>query len=234
MNSTRRLAVAAGLLFLVADVAGGLFFAFAGGLGTGQAYVDAVPAHQTELGLGALCIFLMGAAGTGIVVAFYPVLRLRHEAVAIGAVVFRVSGEVIAFLLAGLTLATISVANAAAGASDSIPYVLATNVLVDARDQFSLVGSVAFGIAALLYCSVFFESRLLPRWLSAWGVLGAVVWLAGAAWAFVSHNVDGGLAMAPLGLNEIVMAVWLIARGFSAPEPARMPVPDLAVAWGVR
>ena len=230
MNSTRRFAVAAGLLFLVADVAGGLFFAFSGGLGTGQAYVEAVPSHQAELGLGALCIFIMGAAGTGIVVAFYPVLRARNEALAIGALVFRVAGEVIAFLLAALTLSTITVANAATGASDSTPYVLATTILVDARDQASLVGSAAFGIAALLYCSVFFESRLLPRWLSAWGVLGAVVWLAGTAWAFVSHNVDGGLAMGPLAINEIVMAVWLIARGFSIPLPARATVPAFAAA----
>jgi len=230
VNSTRRFAVAAGLLFLVADVAGGLFFAFSGGLGTGQAYVEAVPSHQAELGLGALCIFIMGAAGTGIVVAFYPVLRARNEALAIGALVFRVAGEVIAFLLAALTLSTITVANAATGASDSTPYVLATTILVDARDQASLVGSAAFGIAALLYCSVFFESRLLPRWLSAWGVLGAVVWLAGTAWAFVSHNVDGGLAMGPLAINEIVMAVWLIARGFSIPLPARATVPAFAAA----
>ena len=230
MNNTRRLAVAAGLLFLVADVAGGLFFAFSGGLGTGRSYVEAVPAHQAALGLGALCVFIMGAAGTGIAVAFYPVLRARNEAVAIGAVAFRVAGEVIAFLLAALTLSTITVGNAAVGAPDSTPYVLATTILVDARDQASLVGSAAFGIAALLYCSVFFASRLLPRWLAAWGILGAVVWLAGTAWAFVSHNVDGGLAMGPLAINEIVMAVWLIARGFSTPGPARANVPAFAVA----
>lgn len=232
MNSNRRLAVAAGLLFLLADVAGVLFFAFAGGLGTGQAYVEAVPAHQAQLGLAALCIFVMGAAGTGIVVAFYPVLRSQNEAFAIGAVVFRVAGEVLAFLLSALTLATITVGNAATGASDSALYVLVTNVLVDARDQASLVGSAAFGIAALLYCSVFFESRLLPRWLSGWGVLGAIVWLAGTAWAFVSHNPDGGLAMAPLALNEIVMAVWLIARGFSEPAsaPSAAPAPAFAAA----
>jgi hypothetical protein len=230
VNSTRRLAVAAGLLFLVADVAGGLFFVLSGGLGAGRAYVEAVPAHQAEIGLGALCIFIMAAAGTGIVVAFYPVLRARNEAFAVGAVVFRVAGEVIAFLLAALTLSTITVANAAIGASDSAPYVLATTILVDARDQASLVGSAAFGIAALLYCSVFFESRLLPRWLSGWGVLGAVVWLAGTAWAFVSHNVDGGLAMGPLAINEIVMAVWLIARGFSIHAPARVTVPAFAAA----
>lgn len=220
MNNTRRLAIVAGLCFLSADVAGALFFAFVGGLGTGKAYIDAVPGHEAQIGLAALSVFLMGASGIGIVAALYPVLRARNEALAIGSVLFRAVAEGIAFLEAALTLATVSVGRAAVGATDSAMYVQLANTLVDFRDQIALVALVAFGVAALGYCWILLEGRLLPRWLAAWGVIGAVIWLAGAAWAFVSHNSDGGLAMAPLALNEIVMAVWLIARGFTEAVPA--------------
>lgn len=230
MNGTRRLAVVAGLCFLIADVVGVLFFAFAGGLGTGQAYLDAVPGHQTELGLAALCVFLMGAAGIGIVAALYPVLRAHNEALAIGSVLFRGVAEGVAFLEAAVTLATVSVGLAAAGATASTQPVLLTTALLDLRDQFALVATTAFGIAALQYCWVLFSSGVLPRWLAGWGVLGAVIWLGGTVWAFVVHAPDGGLAMAPLALNEVVMGVWLIARGFSAPAPARVTVPVLAAA----
>ncbi|MFN8630923.1 MAG: hypothetical protein U0838_11580 [Chloroflexota bacterium] len=44
------------------------------------------------------------------------------------------------------------------------------------------------------------------------------------------HGPDGGLLMAPLALNEVVMAVWLIARGFSSPAAVRLPVAALAAA----
>ncbi len=230
MNGTRRLAVVAGLCFLIADVVGVLFFVFAGGLGTGQAYLDAVPGHQTELGLAALCVFLMGAAGIGIVAAFYPVLRVHNEALAIGSVVFRGVAEGVTFLEAGITLATVSVGLAAAGATASTQPALLATALLDLRDQLALVALTAFGIAALQYCWVLFSSGLLPRWLAGWGVLGAVIWLAGTVWAFVVHGPDGGLAMAPLALNEIVMAVWLIARGFSSPAAVRLPVAALAAA----
>ncbi len=230
MNSTRRLAMAAGLCFLLADVAGGLFFAFTGGLGTGEAYLAAAPGHQAQIGLGALSILVMGAAGIGIVAAFYPVLRAWNEGLAIGSVLFRAVAEVLAFLEAALTLATVSVGVAAAGAAAPTQYLALSSLLLDTRDQLALTALTAFGIAALLYCSALFGSRLLPRWLAGWGVLGALCWLAGTVWAFVSHNTDGGLAMAPLALNEIVMAVWLIARGFSAPEPARIPAAAFAAA----
>ncbi len=230
MNGTRRLAVVAGLCFLIADAAGVGFFAFAGGLGTGQAYLDAVPGHQVQLGLAALCIFLMGAAGIGIVAALYPVLRVHSEALAIGSVLFRAVGEGVAFLEAAITLATVSVGLAAAGATASTQPALLATSLLDLRDQLALVAMAAFGVAALQYCWVLLLSGLLPRWLAGWGVLGAVIWLAGTVSAFVVHGPDGGLAMAPLAVNEIVMAVWLIVRGFSAPAAERINIPVLAAA----
>jgi hypothetical protein len=225
VNGTRRLAIVAGLLFLAADVAGGLFFVFTGNLGTGAAYVAAVPGNEARIGIGALCVFLMGVCGIGIVTAFYPVLRAQNEAMAIGALVFRIVAEGLAFTQAALTLATVSVGQAAAGAVTG-QHVLLSNVLIDTRDQLGVVATTGFGIAALLYCAVMYQARLLPRWLAGWGLVGAVVWLAGTGWGFVVQG-DGGLAMAPLALNEIVMAVWLIARGFSAPvqvgQPASAP-----------
>jgi hypothetical protein len=226
VNSTRRLAIAAGLGFLAADIAGPLFYVFTAGMGTGQAYLDAVPGRQAELGLAALAIFAMGVAGVVIVAALYPVLRTRSEGLAVGSVLFRAVAEGCAFLEAALTLATISLGLAASGSSGT-QHALLVTLLLDLRDQIGLVATTGFGIAALVYCWVLYSGRLLPRWLAGWGVVGAIVWLAGAVWAFVVHGPDGGLLMAPLALNEVVMAVWLIARGFSSPSAS---VPAVARA----
>lgn len=229
MNQTRRLAIAAGLGFLAADVAGPLFFVFTAGMGSGQAYLNAVPGRQTELGLAALSVFAMGVAGLVIVAALYPVLRAHSPGLAISAVLFRGVAEGGAFLEAALTLATVSLGLAAVGSAGAT-YVVTVNTLLDLRDQVALVAITGFGIAALQYCWVLYSTRLLPRWLAGWGVGGAVVWLVGGVWAFVVHGPDGGLLMAPLALNEVVMAVWLIARGFSTPAAARVPTVALPAA----
>jgi hypothetical protein len=229
VNRTRRLAIAAGLGFLAADIAGPLFFVFTAGMGTGQAYLDAVPGHQAQLGLAALSIFGMGVAGVVIVGALYPVLRSHSEGLAIGSLLFRGVAEGGALLGAAITLATVSLGLTAVGSVGN-QHVLLLTTLLDLRDQISLVATTGFGIAALLYCSVLLSAALLPRWLAGWGVAGAVVWLAGSVWAFVVHAPDGGLLMAPLALNEIVMAVWLIGRGFSSPSAARLPAVELAAA----
>jgi hypothetical protein len=222
VNRTRRLAIAAGLGFLAADIAGPLFFVFTAGMGSGQAYLDAVPAHQTELGLAALAIFAMGVSGLVIVAALYPVLRTSSEGLAVSSVLFRGVAEGGAFLEAAITLATVSLGLSAVGSAAG-QHVVFVNTLLDLRDQVALVATTGFGIAALQYCWVLYAARLLPRWLAGWGVAGAVVWLAGTVWAFVVHGPDGGLLMAPLALNEVVMAVWLIGRGFSSPSAARLP-----------
>ncbi|HEY5628089.1 MAG TPA: DUF4386 domain-containing protein, partial [Candidatus Limnocylindrales bacterium] len=208
---------------------GPLFFVFTAGMGSGQAYLDAVPGHQVQLGLAALAVFAMGVAGLVIIGAMYPVLRAQSEGLAAGALLFRGVAEGGAFLEAAITLATVSLGLAALGSTAEHQLVL-LSTLLDLRDQVALVATTGFGIAALQYCWVFFSSRLLPRWLAGWGLAGAVIWLAGSAWAFAVHAPDAGLLMAPLALNELVMAVWLIARGFSSPSAARVPAVALAAA----
>ncbi|MFN8630922.1 MAG: DUF4386 domain-containing protein [Chloroflexota bacterium] len=178
MISTRRLAIAAGLGFLAADIAGPLFFLFTANMGTGQAYLDAVPGHQLQLGLAALAIFAMGVSGLVIIAAMYPVLRLQSEGLAVSALLFRGVAEGGAFLEAAVTMATISLGLAAVGSAAGT-HVALLNTLLDLRDQIALVATTGFGIAALQYCGVFFSSGLLPRWLAGWGLVGAVIWLAG-------------------------------------------------------
>ncbi len=81
---------------------------------------------------------------------------------------------------------------------------------------------------------VLFRSRLVPRWLSGWGLLAVVPYLAYALLATfgTQSSTLEGLLDAPLGVQEMVLAVWLIVWGFnpaatdtaeptSLPEPAR-------------
>jgi uncharacterized membrane protein YhhN len=90
------------------------------------------------------------------------------------------------------------------------------------HDEASLAGILAFYVGALLYYSIFFRSRLIPRWLSGWGIIG--VGLGLAAGFLVLFTVTSSMSAlqvglnVPIGVNEMVLAVWLIIRGFSSPE----------------
>ena len=74
--------------------------------------------------------------------------------------------------------------------------------------------AIPFVIGAVMFYWVLYRARLVPRWLSIWGLAGVPLY-AGAAFARMA-GLDLDLLMVPLALQEMVLAVWLIAKGFNA------------------
>ena len=64
-----------------------------------------------------------------------------------------------------------------------------------------------------MFYYLFYQSRLIPRWLSIWGLVGAILYLATPLLDMFGHGF--GILMLPLAVAEIVLAVWLIARGLN-------------------
>ena len=75
------------------------------------------------------------------------------------------------------------------------------------------VGVIPFALGALMFSVLLYQSRLVPRWLSAWGLVGAVLYVVPALGSMFGLSL--GFLMAPLALQEMVLAAWLIAKGFS-------------------
>ena len=78
---------------------------------------------------------------------------------------------------------------------------------------------ITFTIGALMYYAVFYQSQLVPRWLSGWGIVAAVSSLACALLTIFGVLVPFStvfiLMQLPIGLQEMVLAVWLIVKGFN-------------------
>ncbi|MEW5960082.1 MAG: DUF4386 family protein [Chloroflexota bacterium] len=71
-----------------------------------------------------------------------------------------------------------------------------------------------------MYYYIFYQSKLIPRWLSGWGIIAAVLHLTavfliifGQIGPFTMIQVVLAL---PIALQEMVLAVWLIAKGFNS------------------
>ncbi len=68
-----------------------------------------------------------------------------------------------------------------------------------------------------MFSYLFYQSRLIPRWLAIWGLAGAVLYLTSPVLDIFGHGF--GVLMAPLAVQEVVLSVWLIARGLDLPAP---------------
>jgi hypothetical protein len=88
---------------------------------------------------------------------------------------------------------------------------------------FLISVSVAFPLGSFLLNSVLWRTRFVPRLISGWGVLGATLLLTGsllnslALLADLSPVLLEALLTAPIAVQEMVLAVWLIAKGVAAP-----------------
>ena len=180
----RTIAVVAGVLFIVATVAD-----LISRVGLVQPILSApvdlakISANDNQVLLGALFLFIGAAAAAGIAIALYPVLRKHGEGLALGSVAFRlIEGALyIGIVVCLLLLVTLSQQSANAGAAASSAYQVPAALLMAARDSLGEVAVLAFGLGALMYYWVFYQSRLVPRWLSAWGLVAIALLMVSAS-----------------------------------------------------
>ena len=106
-----------------------------------------------------------------------------------------------------------------------------------ARDALGQVSVLIFGLGALMYYCVLYRSRLVPRWLSAWGlvaiglaVVSALLVLVGLIESFSTPQLVLAL---PIAVQEMVLAIWLIAKGFNPPPVASAPAIATAPASAI-
>ena len=175
MDSTRTSAIATGVLLFIAT-ASAVGASAVAPLLTGPGYLSGVAAHPDQLALAA-CLYLL-AAGTSAstAVALYPLLRRRHPAAALGAVVFRTIEAVMYSIgvVSLLSILPLARSQEAAPAAIAATIQVSADSLLSVRDSASLVGVFAFCVGSLLYSFALYETRAIPRWLSGWGVVASL------------------------------------------------------------
>jgi hypothetical protein len=100
-------------------------------------------------------------------------------------------------------------------------------LFVGAKDWAGIVEQFPYGLGALIFYFLLFQSELVPRWLSGWGLVGATLILAMGLLRMFGRPVVY-LAI-PIILNELVLAVWFIVEGFNSSEVAYVIVGVLII-----
>lgn len=225
-RSERRSAIAAGVLYICGTLAGASSLAVTGGGLDGPDYVAGAASLGDSLALGALLLMGMGLALAFIPIVLFPILRATSQRLAVAYVVLRGALETMTTMLVAASwfvlfqLATDSGEAAGAAALNS-----AGEAVYRMGDTVGTLGSIVFVTGAAVFYGVLWRARLVPRWLSGWGLIALAPYAAVALLAlFGTVDVFSSSAVAmqaPLAVQEMVLAAWLIIRGFST---ARRPI----------
>ncbi len=229
MDTNRRIAVIAGVAFIIATVAQLVGVALVSPILTTPVDLTKISAHENQLLLGAFFQFIGAVACPAIALALYPVLRKDSEGLALGSVGFRTIEGTLHVLIAMCLMSLVTLAQEATNAAAAGPaaFQVQAALVMAGREWLGPLSVLTFGLGALAYYWVFYRSRLVPRWLSAWGLVGVVMVMMSALLvmfqvidAFSTPQIVLAL---PIAVQEMVLAVWLIAKGFHTSAIAEEP-----------
>ena len=212
-----------GVLFIIATAAPLLSVAFVPIIfgPASLANVWLLAANENQIRIGALLEFAMAAAVAAIPICMYPILKKYNESMALGYVVGRLV-EGIMFTIGAislLALLTLSKEFALAGAPSASYYQIIATTVLAIRAGESVFAQFGFSLGSVMFYYLLYKSKLIPRWLSGWSLIGAVLFLASAFLAMFGYGSESTIYLlfnAPGGLGEMVFAVWLIAKGFNS------------------
>lgn len=224
MNTYRIHAVMAGVLYMLGTVAGILSIVVVGGF-PDEDFLSRIAVDPSRLTLGACFILIMGLSLAAMTVFLYPLFRRDSEPLAMGMVLFRGALEGTGYILAAtswLMLGALSKAFAAAGA-DSATLRAVGDAVLQVSVKNGAMGTFVFIIGAVCLYTSFYRTRLIPRWISVWGLIGAVPYVVYALLHLFDMAPGLGFLQLPLAVQEMVMGLWLIVKGFSPSAIASLP-----------
>ena len=89
MNSSRKIAIIVGILYIIGTVAGVLSVVATQSILSDPDYLQKISANENQIVIGSLLVLTMGLSLAMMSIMLFPILKKHNEALALGAVVFR-------------------------------------------------------------------------------------------------------------------------------------------------
>jgi len=191
MKSIKLTSIIVGLLFLVSTVT----FMIGGSLI--KSFLADEIQSKSILFLGVILEIICGVAVAGIGVLMLPILKMFNKGLALGYVIFRVI-ECVVIIIGGIYLLSV----------------------LKLMWKYEMIVFVFTALGGLLFSYLLYQSKIIPRYLSALGIVGYSMLLLGVVVSLLSvFNINDGLGMLiylPGGLFELFLPIWLFIKGFKS------------------
>ncbi|WP_166238278.1 DUF4386 domain-containing protein [Paenibacillus turpanensis] len=220
--SAKAAAKIVGVLFILAAVTAVIgSFVFYDPILNSPDYLIKGSEQANKLILGALMELILVVSAIGTATTMFPILRKYNETIALWHVCFRFLEAIIITVgvISVLSLVTLSREYAATAMPDLSSFQASGTVLKAIHEWTFMLGPLfMLGINTMMYSYIFYKSRLVPRFIPVLGMTGSVLVFVCALFVMfgVIQQVSfwGGILALPIAANEMILAVWLLTRGF--------------------
>jgi magnesium-transporting ATPase (P-type) len=238
MSDDRKVAVWVGVLYIVATVAPVSGLSAWGTLTDGAGILTNANANEGQMILTLILNLTMAVAVAGVAFMLYPILRrVADTAVKKGLALWYVgtrATEGAVFVIAVATTAAfipLSREFIAAGSPDASHFQTTAEVLLESADVTYALGQTVFAIGATMLYYLLWQSRLIPQWMSLWGLVASPLFVVASLsllWTGDPNSTLSTVLYVPMGIQEMVMALWLVFKGFNSAALKEARTPSLA------
>jgi len=220
MTSTRKTAIIVGALFITATVTSSLYYVFVAPILDAPDYLVKVSENANQVIIGVLLYLIDNAAVVVIPIMLFPILKKHNEALALGYVGSRIieSVTVIVGHISLLSLLTLSQEYVQAAPTDPSHFQAIGALLLSIINWSHLLSvEIVFAVTPLILNYLLFKFKLIPRFISVWGLIGAILLLAEGLLGMFGIGPKSEISIFSLLIlvQEMVFAVWLIVKGFN-------------------
>jgi hypothetical protein len=216
MEASRTASRIIAVLILTQMVSGGLinFVLEAPLIGEPGFLVNAAP-HASQIALAAVLGLAAGALSLGIAIIAYPVFRPYSQSMALWFVALSVAGlsAVAVENMNVMSMLSLSLEYTKANGANRDAFQALRVVVGSARNWAHFIGLIIAGSTLFVMYAVLYRFALVPRALAAFGLAAVVLQIVTVALPLFGQAVVFPL-LAPLGLCQLALAAWLIAKGF--------------------
>jgi len=211
-----------GILYIIGTVAGILSVPFLNARNEPD-YFTKIAENPNSLVIGAVLTLVMGLALAMIPAFMFPVLKKHSQTAGVGYIIFRGALETWSHIIGAVCCLALASLGTAYAAGTDTAHLLGAGTAIKAISDSSVTAFV-FGIGALIFYTALYKYKLIPKWISGFGIIAILLHIVSGVLVLfgLQENFDtGSLIMnLPIAVQEMVMAVWLIIKGFNKTEEA--------------
>lgn len=219
--SSKKAGIIVGIFFILAAVSSIIGLILYDPIINGPDYLIKGSEHANQVVLGALMELILVVSAVGTATTMFPFLRKYNETIALWHVCFRFLEAIVITVgvISVLSLLTLSREFVAAGAPDTASFHTSGSLLIAIKDWTFMIGPLfLLGINTMMYSYIFYKSKLVHRFIPILGMTSSIlvfIYALLVMFGVVEQLSVWGLLALPIAANEMILAVWLIFKGFN-------------------
>ncbi|UKS24231.1 DUF4386 domain-containing protein [Paenibacillus sp. HWE-109] len=227
MTANRKSAFIVGVLFILATVTSIIGLILYDPILNGPNSLVTGSEHANQVILGALLELILACSVVGTSITLFPFLKKQNESLALGYVCFRLleAAIIIVGVISVLSLLTLSQEFVKISTPNTASFQTSGILLKAVHDWTFMLGPNFMLAVNTMMCSyLLYKSKLVPRFISIMGLAGAtLIFIATLLEMFgiiLQLSTWGAILAVPVFAYEMILAVWLIVKGFNSTSHA--------------